>query len=111
MEVLYKRGQSCLYFPRRLRSFNSCRPLLRSFYQIGGLFFGDVYWGEGARTADKNRLNKLIRKMSSTTRVQLDTVLQVAEVRISFKLATILKKHFPPTSCPKCHNPIVCIDY
>ena len=32
-EVLYKKGQSRLYFLRRLRSFNICRTMLRMFYK------------------------------------------------------------------------------
>ncbi|XP_039461879.1 5-hydroxytryptamine receptor 3A-like isoform X2 [Oreochromis aureus] len=34
MQHLYIKGQSSLYFLRRLRSFNICRKLLRMFYQL-----------------------------------------------------------------------------
>ena len=32
-KVLYKKGQSCLYFLRRLSSFNICWTMLRFFYE------------------------------------------------------------------------------
>ena len=35
-EALYKKSQSCLYFLRRLRSFNICRTMLQMFLSLGG---------------------------------------------------------------------------
>ena len=49
---LYKRGQSKLYFLRRLRSFNICRKLLGMFYQTvvaSVLFYAVVCWGGGIK--------------------------------------------------------------
>ena len=74
-EVLYKKGQSRLYFLRRLRSFNTCRTMLRMFYEsvvASAILFAVVCWGSRLRVADANRLNKLIRK--DVVRVELDTV-------------------------------------
>ncbi|KAM3873389.1 myelin-associated glycoprotein-like [Diretmus argenteus] len=54
------------------------------------LFFGVVCWGEGARIADRNRINKLIRKASSTSGTELEQIQQVAERRMLTKLHSIL---------------------
>lgn len=32
-DALYKKGQSRLYYFRRIRSFNTCWPMLRMFYE------------------------------------------------------------------------------
>lgn len=34
-EAVYKKGQSPLYFLRRLKSFNICRTMLKMFYESG----------------------------------------------------------------------------
>ena len=78
---------------RRLRSFNICQPLLCTVYHsvvASALFFAVACWGEGARTADKNRLDKLIRKASSVVGADQLKVQQVAEARILNKLASIM---------------------
>lgn len=69
MEAAYKKGQSRLYFLRRLRSFNICKPLLCSFKSVvaGAVFFGVVCREEGARVADTNRQNNPIKKASNIT--------------------------------------------
>ena len=75
-EVLYKKGQSRLYFLRRLRSFNICRTMLRMFYEsvvASAILFAVVCWGSRLRVKDANRLNKLIRKASDVVGVQLAT--------------------------------------
>lgn len=46
--------------------------------------------GEGARTADKNRLNKLTKKPGSFVRYELDKVQFVAERRMLSKLGSML---------------------
>ena len=48
VDAIYKKGQSRLYFLRRLRSFNVCNKLLRMFYQsvvASVLFYAVVCWG------------------------------------------------------------------
>ncbi|KAI3353874.1 hypothetical protein L3Q82_005082 [Scortum barcoo] len=89
----YCKGQSQLYFLRRLRSFNICPLLLRSVYHMvvaNALFFAVVCWGEGLRTADKNRLNKLIKKAGSVVGTELPLLQQVTEGRMLSKLQAIL---------------------
>jgi len=47
-EALYRKGQSRLFFLRRLRSFDVCSRLLRMFYQsvvASTLFFAVACWG------------------------------------------------------------------
>lgn len=46
---IYRKGNSRLYFLRRLQSFNSCRKLLRMFYQsvvASVLFYAVMCWGQ-----------------------------------------------------------------
>ena len=87
-EVLYKKGQSCLYFLRRLR----CRTMLRMFYEsvvASAFLFAAVCWGSRLRVADK--LNKLIRKASDAVEVDLDTVTAVSDRRMLLKVQAILQ--------------------
>ena len=75
-EYLYKKGQSHLYFLRRLRSFNICRTMLRMFHDsviASSILLAAVCCGSRLRVADANRLNKLIRKASDVVGVELDT--------------------------------------
>ena len=99
MEAVYKKGQSRLFFLRRLRSFNICQPLLCTVYHTvvaSALFFAVACWGEGACTADKKRLDKLIRKASSVVGAEQLKVQQVAEARILNKLASIMSNPTHP---------------
>ena len=67
-DALYKKGQSRLFFLRRLRSFDVCSRLLRMFYQsvvASAIFSAVACWGSGAGEGEKNRLNKLVEKASS----------------------------------------------
>ena len=59
-EALYKKGQSRLFFLRRLRSFDVCSRLLRIFYQsmvASALLV--------ANAGETNKPNKLVSKASS----------------------------------------------
>ncbi len=61
---LYSKGQSRLYFLRRLRSFNICRKLLWMFYQsvvASILFYTVVCWRGSTSKRDSFRLDELIR--------------------------------------------------
>ncbi|KAK0142278.1 RNA-directed DNA polymerase from mobile element jockey [Merluccius polli] len=92
-EVLYKKGQSRLYFLRRLRSFNIYRTMLRMFYEstvASAILFAVMCWGSRLRVADANRLNKLIRKASDVLGVELDTLTAVSDRRMLLKLRAIL---------------------
>ena len=56
-EALYRKGQSRLFFLRRLRSFNVCTKLLYIFYQsvvASFIFFAAVCWGGGIKSCDAN---------------------------------------------------------
>jgi hypothetical protein len=91
--ALYKKGQSRLYFLRRLRSFNVCSKLLHTFYQsvvASAIFFAVVCWGANIKAGDASRVNKLIRKASSVLGMSLDTLEEVAERRILAKLLAIM---------------------
>lgn len=100
MEAVEKRGQCRLYFIRRLRSFNICKPLWCSFYETvvaSALFFGVVRWGVRAHSSDRSRLNKLIIKKASTiVGVSQNWVQQVAEVRMLRKMNTIMNHNSHP---------------
>ena len=57
--LLFRKGQSKLFFLRRLRSFNMCRRLLQMFYQsvvASVLFFAVVCWGGDTNTRGTDRL-------------------------------------------------------
>ena len=74
-EALYHKGQSGLFFLRRLRSFNVCTRLLRLFYQTvvaSAIFFATVCWEGGIGSGSAIKLNKLVRKASSVVGMKLD---------------------------------------
>ena len=87
------KGQSRLFFLRRLRSFDVCKRLLTQFYHsivASVLFFSVAVWGGGLRQADKGKLNKLVKKANSVVGGGLDSLEVVAERRMSSKLMSIL---------------------
>ncbi|CAM4691197.1 unnamed protein product [Leuciscus chuanchicus] len=58
-DSLNRKGQSRLFFLRRLRSFNICSKLLRMFYQsviASVLFYAVVCWGGSTKKRDQWRL-------------------------------------------------------
>ncbi|KAK0152207.1 hypothetical protein N1851_006440 [Merluccius polli] len=90
-EGLYRKGQSRLFFLRRLRSFDMCSRLLKMFYQsvvASTLFFAVACWGGGIKAGETNRLNKLVRKASSVVGLELDSLEAVAERRMRDKIKT-----------------------
>ena len=92
-EAVYKKGQSRLFFPRRLRSFNICRTMLRLFYEsvvASVIFFAVTCGGSGLRVADTNRLNKLIRRAGELVGEELDSLTTMAEKRMLSRLQAIL---------------------
>ena len=67
-EALDRKGQSRLFFLRRLRSFSVCSRPLRMFCQsmvASVIFFAAVCWGGGIGIGGAIKLNKLLRKASS----------------------------------------------
>lgn len=66
--ALYEKGQSHLFFLRRLRSFNTCRTMLQMFNHsvVSSVIFDAVVsWGSRVKTADANGLDKVIRRAGS----------------------------------------------
>nr|XP_019946005.1 PREDICTED: connective tissue growth factor-like [Paralichthys olivaceus] len=66
--ALYRKGQSRLYLLRKLRSFGVQGALLRTFFDTvvaSAIFSGVVCWSSSISTADRKRLDKLIKKASS----------------------------------------------
>ncbi|XP_053508024.1 uncharacterized protein LOC128624412 [Ictalurus furcatus] len=90
-EALYRKGQSRLFFLRRLRSFNVCTRLLRMFYQsvvASVIFFAGVCWGGGIGTCGANKLGKLVKKASSVVGMELDGV-EVVGPNFAYYLKTL----------------------
>ncbi|KAK3538163.1 hypothetical protein QTP70_032557 [Hemibagrus guttatus] len=77
MDAIYRNRQSRLFLLRRLRSFAVQRALLKTFFDsvvASAIFYGVVCWCSSISTADKKRLDKLIRKASSVLGMPLDTI-------------------------------------
>lgn len=69
-EALYKKGQSGLYFLKRLRFFSACRRCSPCFT--------DLWWrllGGSIEEKDKRRLGELVRKVSAVVGLRLDSYL------------------------------------
>ena len=98
-DALYKKGQSRLYFLRRLRSFNVCNKLLCMFYQsvvASVLFYAVVCWGGSIKKRDAGRLDRLVRKAGAVAGMELDTLATMAERRTLSRLLTILDNDHHP---------------
>ncbi|KAI5103643.1 gastrula zinc finger protein XlCGF28.1-like [Silurus meridionalis] len=98
-EAIYKKGQSRLFLLRRLRSFGVQGELLKTFFDsvvASAIFYGVVCWGSSISTADRKRLDKLIRKASSVLGIPLDTVQEVGERRMVTKLSSLLENASHP---------------
>ena len=92
-EAVYKKGQSRLYFLRKLRSFNVYSKMLCMFYQsvvASAIFFAAISWGSGIRACDSKELNKLIRRAAV---VSLEVVM---ERRMVQKLLSIMDDNTYP---------------
>ena len=92
-DALYKKGQSRLFFLRKLRSFDVCSRLLTQFYHTvvaGAVFYAVAVWGSGLRRADRDKLNKIVRKANSVVGGGLNSLETVAESRVRGKLLSIL---------------------
>ncbi|KAK3514993.1 hypothetical protein QTP70_003264 [Hemibagrus guttatus] len=72
-DAIYRKGLSRLFLLRRLRSFGMQGALLKTFFD----FYGVVCWCSSISTADRKRLDKLIRKASSVLGMPLDTIQEV----------------------------------
>lgn len=93
VDTLHRKGQSRLYFLRRLGSFNVCKKLLQMFYQsvvASVLFYAVVCWGGSSKKRDAARLDRLVRRAGSVVGTELDSLVTVAERRTLDKLLSIL---------------------
>ncbi|KAI3376037.1 hypothetical protein L3Q82_016569, partial [Scortum barcoo] len=85
----------------------SQRTMLQMFYHSvvsSVIFYAAVCWGSRLKTADTNRLNKLIRRAGSVLGVELKSVVEVSERRMLRKLLSIMDNvshplHATLTSC------------
>ncbi|KAK0139729.1 hypothetical protein N1851_023362 [Merluccius polli] len=98
-DALYRKGQSRLYFLRRLRSFNICRTMLRMFYEsvvASAILYAVACWGSRLKVRDANRLNKVIRKASHVVGEELDSLTAVSERRMLSRIRSILDNSLHP---------------
>ena len=94
-----KKGQSRLYFLRRLRSFNVCSKMLCMFYQsvvASAIFFAAISWGSGIRACDSKKINKLIRRAGSVLGTAVESLEVVMERRMVQKLLSIMDNNMHP---------------
>ncbi|KAI4888458.1 hypothetical protein NFI96_007525 [Prochilodus magdalenae] len=92
--ALHKKGQSRLYLLRRLRSFGVQGALLKTFFDTvvaSAIFYGVVCWGSSISTADRKRLDKLLKRAGSVLGSPLDPVQVVGDRRMLSKLASMLE--------------------
>ena len=92
-EAIYKKGQSRLFFLRKLRSFDVCAEMLHTFYQsvvASILLYAVVCWGGGITVRDSGRLDRLIKKAGSVMGRRLEPLKDVAERRMLSKLDNIM---------------------
>uniref|UniRef100_A0A8C4TB68 Reverse transcriptase domain-containing protein n=1 Tax=Erpetoichthys calabaricus TaxID=27687 RepID=A0A8C4TB68_ERPCA len=98
-DALCKKGQSWLYFLRRLASFNICNKMLQMFYQTvvaSAIFYAVVCWGGSIKKRDTSRLDKLVRKAGSIVGMMLDSLTSVAERRALSRLLSIIENPLHP---------------
>ena len=91
-EALFRKGQSRLYFLRKLRSFDVCKEMLVMFYHAmmaSVIFFAVVCWGGNILKADSNKLDKLVKKAGSVVGLNLDKLVTVAKSRLRRKFFSI----------------------
>ncbi|KAI4875625.1 hypothetical protein NFI96_009276 [Prochilodus magdalenae] len=91
--AVFKRGQSRLYFLRKLRSFGVCTKHLWTFYQsvvASAIFYSVVCWGNSINKTAINKLNKLVKKAGSVIGLKLDTLEVVADKRTLNKLLAVM---------------------
>lgn len=72
-----------LYFLRRLRSFTVCRHMQQMFHHSvvsSIIFYIAECWGSRLKTADANRLNKLIRKAASALGLELEPLRRLPSI-------------------------------
>ena len=91
--MVYRKGQSRLFFLRGLRFFDVCGEMLHIFYQsvvASTIFYAAVCWGGSATERDTSSLDKLIRKAGSVLGRCLDSLGVVVERRMWINLSDIM---------------------
>ena len=104
-EYISKKGQSRLYFLRKLRSFNVCTKMLHIFYRSvveSAIIFAAICWGSSIRTRDLKRINKLIRKAGSVLGVTLEPLELIVQKRMLHKLMKMMEDSSHPL-----HNTVI----
>ncbi|KAI4900366.1 hypothetical protein NFI96_031824 [Prochilodus magdalenae] len=97
--ALHIKGQSRLYLLRRLRSCGVQGALLRTFFHTvvaSAIFYGVVCWGSSISTADRKRLDQLLKRAGSVLGSPLDPVQVVGDRRMFSKLASMLENDSHP---------------
>ena len=97
-DIIFRKGQQCLHFLRKLRSFNGDQIILtlfyRSFIQIV-LTFSIICWCGNLSVSDKKNLQKLVNICSRITSQQLPSLANVydrsfKENKTSFTIKRII---------------------
>jgi len=105
IETVYRRGQSRLFFLRRLRYFNVCSDMICMFYHTvieSPLFYAVVCWGSCTTDKKCRRLDKLVKKASSVVGRRLDPLSAVVEQRMRRKLYSVLENNKHPQRSSHC---------
>ena len=92
-DALYRKGQSCLFFLRTLRSFDVCVEMLTMFYHTvvaSALFYAAVCWGSSLTDKQGKPLDKLVKKAGSVLCRKLDPLRTVVERGTLNKLKAIM---------------------
>ncbi|XDV29127.1 hypothetical protein PO909_032280 [Leuciscus waleckii] len=99
VNAAYRKGQSRLFFLRKLKSFQVCNEMLYLFYQsvvASAVFFAVGCWGSCMTARDRNRLDKLVRKCVSVLGRRVDSVGDLLEGRMRSMMKSILRNRSHP---------------
>ena len=106
-DAVYKKGQSRLYFLRRLWSFNVCSKLLGMFYQSVvasvPLLCSGVLGPGSTKKRDAGQLDRLVRKAGSVVGAELESITSVARKKNSEQTAHHHGQWI--SSTPQHHHP------
>ena len=100
-QAVYRKGQSRLYFLRKLHSFNVCSQMLHVFYQsvlASAYIFAAICSGSSIRAGDSEKLNTLIKKDCSVLGTALETLELVVDREMLHKLLNIMENITPPST-------------
>ena len=98
-DAAYKKGQSRLFFLRKLTSFQVCNDMLYLFYQsvvASAVVFAVVCWGSCMTARDRNRLYKLVRKCVSVLGRRVVSVGDLVEDRTRKMMKAIIRNRSHP---------------